>query len=245
MRESGRQAQRHDNVAEQQSPLDMSRSPQEHSHTTRSGISFRVLAHDGTRPNYTRYAARNPNAPKTVGTLRAHLRWHRINVQTPWYSTYWDWSLALGRAEWYISVYKAHNVCILMLDQEKLGPAIDAFAFAERDAFPKPWIHRAEHLYHGMIPQGAILGFMPASHPWDVKDLCTGLLAAPRQIFEDSMALYEPRLCFHKDEWQYIQALREWFYDHFYAHYICFDRIKVDRLLDSMFIEHRKVPQAT
>ena len=91
----------------------------------------------------------------------------------------WSWSQALRRAKWYLQECEARDVRIIWLDMEKLEPAIDAYAFATRYYFAKGYLHRFGHLYHGTIPEEAVMTVVRATSRRQNFRLETGVFSTP------------------------------------------------------------------
>ena len=106
---------------------------------------------------------------------------------------------------WYLQECAAHNVRIILLDMERLGPAIDAYAFATRYDFAKAHLHKFEHLYHGTIPLEAVKAVIPATSQRQTFSLDTGVFTIPGDLARESELTYQRRLDL-PGTWRYIQA---------------------------------------
>ncbi|KAK4892429.1 hypothetical protein LTR27_009085 [Elasticomyces elasticus] len=195
--------------------------------TKRSGVAFRVIVGDGMSPNYTRLGARHPQAAQTVRALRDHLKWYPTN--TPYMV------LCLLELESSIAKGSVVHVYIIMIDMEMLGQAIDAVGFAIDYKFARPQLHDGEYLDHGIIPDKAVLAIVDAASPRAQKYATTGTLSAPQDLWLYSEQAYRNRLTGDGD-WRNIEALREWYFDYCWERDFTFDRINMERFIESMFI---------
>lgn len=155
-------------------------------------ICYRVIAIDGSHPNWTGLQARAHWMQPTIHSVKGHLRW--VHFPSPWISLFSTWTSALRRADYFTGECGATRVSIMVIDIEPIYTAcVDAYHFALADHFARPWQHRAEVMCFNAIPESCFLAEIPAQQR--VPKLTPGLrLGVPEDLLIEAISTYSKRL---------------------------------------------------
>ncbi|CAJ2508650.1 Uu.00g136760.m01.CDS01 [Anthostomella pinea] len=154
---------------------------------TRTGIGFRVVAEDGSKPNYAGLLARYPDGQADDASLIRHLTWRRC--YSPWVSVHVDWDAAIRRAEYYRNSRNARSIYIVVVDMEMHSPSINAASFALHYGLQNLNVYQAESLYYGGIDERAIVAIIPATLGFQKCNI--HLATVPRDILLSDWSLLD------------------------------------------------------